>query len=515
MAESDFPNSTLNEKLLHQKVGMEDRESEAQYASYQRPSLRDITTREFYQKEGWFEGLCEALFKIKGRNVTIGSEVYNGVIHFISCLFCLAVVPQQLSGAGYNNKNTAVAVALSSGLGSICCGLFANLPFVLAPPTAVTIFQSVYLQQNNIGPREGNYGVIISGALLMLVGWRPLGNLIKQLIPLPIQVGTVVGVGLLTTLAGSTEINFVIGGTFKILRMGHISQEIVIAFFGVIIICVAMRYHIKGSFCLAVIFCSILWWLYDNSFPSDVFSVPTVTTATFSDEVDNSHLPLLTVDLLFLYVLYLNGLVNSLSSLAVLTREDGATPRGRWVFILSGFFTVCGGLISSAPILVSPESSAAIKEGAKTGLSALVAGVLFLFAAFLGPLFERVPAAGTSPVLIMIGLILFQNVNRIDWRNVADAAPAFVVLFYIPFTYSIIQGTRPKKLEVCYFYLTRFYNFLYFCRRDSGLHYVPLHYDLHWRGVREFTGALSALFPQHGRKTRPFAVPGPLLAPTC
>lgn len=448
MAESDLHISTLNEKLLHQKVGMGDRESETQFASYQRPSLRDITTREFYQKEGWFEGLCEALFKIKGRNVTISSEVYNGVIHFISCLYCLAVVPQQLSAAGYDNKNTAVAVALSSGLGTICCGLFANLPFILAPPTAVTIFQSVYLQQNNIGPREGNYGVIISGALLMLVGWRPLGNLIKQLIPLPIQVGTVVGVGLLTTLAGSTEIKFVIGGTYKILRMGHITQEIVISFVGVWIICVAMRYHVKGSFCVAVIFCSVCWWIYDNSFPSDVFSVPTVTTAEFSDEVDNSHLPLLTIDLLFLYVLYLNGLINSLSSLAVLTREDGATPRGRWVFILSGFFTVCGGLISSAPILVSPESSAAIKEGAKTGLSALVAGVLFLFAAFLGPLFERIPPAGTSPVLIMIGLILFQNVNRIDWRNVADAAPAFVVLFYIPFTYSIIQGTYTTSTQV-------------------------------------------------------------------
>lgn len=421
---------------------MEPRDSDPLYSTYQRPSLREITTREFYQQEHWFEGLCEALFKIKARNTTIQSEVYNGVIHFISCLFCLAVVPQQLSAAGYNNNNTAVAVALTSGLGSICCGLFANLPFVLAPPTAVTIFQSVFLQQNGIGPREGNYGVIISGALLMLVGWRPLGNLIKQLIPLPIQVGTVVGVGLLTTLAGSTEINFVIGGTYKILRMGHITQEIVIAFAGVIMICVAMRHHIKGSFCLVVIFCSLLWWIYDRSFPEEVFAVPTVTYAAFNNEVDNSHLPLLTVDLLFLYVLYLNGLMASLSNLAVLTREDGATPRGRWIYILSGLFTICGGLISSAPILVSPESSAAIKEGAKTGLSALVAGVLFLFAAFLGPLFERVPSAGTSPVLIMIGVILFQNVNRIDWRNVADAAPAFVVLFYIPFTYSIIQGMR-------------------------------------------------------------------------
>jgi len=213
-----------------------------------------------------------------------------------------------------------------------------------------------------------------------------------------------------------------------------------IAFFGVFMICVSMRFHIKGSFCIAVVICSIVWWIYDKSFPNEVFAVPAVSTVNFNRFVDREHVPLLTADLLFLYVLYLNGLVTSLSNLAVLTREDGATPRGRWVFIMSGFFTICGGLLTSAPILVSPESSAAIKEGAKTGLSTLVAGVLFIFAALFSPVFERVPAAGTSPVLVMIGLILFQNANRIDWRNVADAAPAFMVLFYIPFTYSIIQG---------------------------------------------------------------------------
>lgn len=132
--------------------------------------------------------------------------------------------------------------------------------------------------------------------------------------------------------------------------------------------------------------------------------------------------------------------MTSLSNLAVLTREDSTIPRGRWIFIVCGIFTIISGLVCSVPILVSPESSASIKEGAKTGLSAVVAGLLFLLSLFFSPLFENVPSAGTSPVLIMIGVILFQNVSRVDWRNIAYAAPAFVVLFYIPFTYSIIQG---------------------------------------------------------------------------
>ena len=486
---------------------------------YIRPSLHELATREFYQQEGWFEQLCEALFKIKYRGTTIKAEAYHGIIHFISCLYCLAVVPQQMSSAGYDSNNVVVAVALLCGVGSISCGLFANLPFVLAPPTVVTIFLSVYLQQHAVGPRVGNYGVILSGFLMMFFFWRPLGDLMKHIIPAPIQVGTVVGIGLMTTLAGSTEVEFVIAGHYKILRMGHITPEIVIVFAGVIIICVAMQYHIKGSFCLAVLFCSVTYWSYDRSFPDQIFAVPTLTTAYFAPS-DQTDLPLLTVDLLFLYILYLNGLLTSLSNLAVLTRNDDTIPRGRWIFILSGFFTICGGLLTTAPILVSPESAAAIKEGAKTGLSTVVCGILFVFASFFSPLFRHIPAAGTSPVLIMIGVILFQNVNRVDWRNVADAAPAFVVLFYIPFTYSIIQGTFTLSAInfIAMFLLAHHPSLLlpllHSNRGDPGLHHVPVHHALHRRAAGEHSGDATPLLPRPGGS--PVAVPnaGSLPAPS-
>eukprot|EP01040_Poterioochromonas_malhamensis_P002191 gene2191-2332_t len=402
-------------------------------------NLHSLIKREFYQQEGWFEEMCDVLFKLKRRKTTIAAECYYGVIHFISCFYCLAVMPQQLKNAGYGARATVVSVALCTGAGSIIAGLFANLPFVLAPPTVVSIFLSVYLQQYNLGPREGNIAVILSGVALIFFGWRPLGQLTARLIPISIQVGTAVGIGLLTALAGSTEINLVVSGTYTILKMGSITAEICIALSGVIVICVAMRYHIRGSFCIAVVACSLIWWIYDNDFPTSVATVPSVDTASLKG-INSSKIPLLTIDLIFLYVLYLNGLMTSLSNLAYLTREDSTIPRGRWIYIMCGGFSILAGFLSSAPILVSPESASSIKEGAKTGLSALVAGVLFLASSFFSPVFEKVPGAGTSGILIMIGVILFQNVGRIDWRNLSNSAPAFVVLFYIPFTYSIIQG---------------------------------------------------------------------------
>lgn len=402
-------------------------------------TLTALADKEFYKRDDWFYTLCDILFKLKRRNTTVEAEVYYGLIHYISCLYCLAVIPQQLKNAGYSSRPTVVSVALCSGIGSIICGLFANLPFVLAPPTVVSIFLSVYLQQMNETSKEGNLAVILSGAFLVLFGWRPLGRFVSKLIPIPIQVGTAVGIGLLTALAGSTEINLVVSGTYTILKIGKITSKIVIAFFGVILISVATKYHIKGAFCIAVVLCSLIWWIYDDDWPGSIAAAPYVDVAS-TKNVRTTHTALLTIDLVFLYVSYLNGLMTSLSNLAVLTRQDRSIPRGRWIYIMAGIFTVLSGAFSSAPILVSPESSASIKEGAKTGLSAVVAGILFVFSSFFSPIFEDVPSAGTSPVLIMIGVILIQNVGRIDWRDITSAAPAFVVLFYIPFTYSIIQG---------------------------------------------------------------------------
>lgn len=164
-------------------------------SSQMAPSIRQtVTTRadlmhiEFYSKPGWVEEAAEVLFKIRARNTTIRSECFFGLIHFISCVFVLAVIPQQLSNAGYNARSTVVATAATCGLGCVICGLFANLPFILAPPAVIAIFLTNNLQTNSLSPAIGSSAVFISGIVLSLLGYRPLALLVSKLIPLPIQV---------------------------------------------------------------------------------------------------------------------------------------------------------------------------------------------------------------------------------------------------------------------------------------------------------------------------------------
>jgi len=209
----------------------------------------DLINLEFYKKAGWAEEAAEVLFKIKARQTTIRSECYYGLVHFISCVFCLAVIPQQLSNAGYDARSTVVATAATCGLGCIICGLFANLPFVLAPPAVIGIFLTNNLQTNNLSPAIGSSAVVISGVVLTTLGYRPLAQLVSKLIPLPIQVGTAVGVGLLTAFAGATDVRLVVKGTNNhLLGLGDITPQVMIAVCGIIIITVSTYYRMKGAF---------------------------------------------------------------------------------------------------------------------------------------------------------------------------------------------------------------------------------------------------------------------------
>lgn len=115
--------------------------------------------------------------------------------------------------------------------------------------------------------------------------------------------------------------------------------------------------------------------------------------------------------------------------------------------------------MTGPPILVSPESAAGIKAGARTGLSTVVCGILFGISVFFWPLFKAVPAAGTAPLLIIVGVVLFNNVKRVDWTEMKNAVPAYCVLFFIPFTYSILRGVAFGY--VVYIFITLFTGICY------------------------------------------------------
>ena len=228
----------------------------------------DLLKTDLYTQENWLEVLMEVLFHLKRRNVTIRSELYAGVIQFISCLYVLPVIPQQLEKAGYDSHECICIVALVCGIGCIICGFLANLPFIIVPPTAVSIFFSVYLRQYSVSIQRADVAVFFAGVLTILLGYRPIGRFFVFFIPRSIQIGCAVGIGLFTALAGATEINLVVTGKYTILAMGDITSEVLIAMSGIVIIAVCLHYHFKAGFCISILFTTLVWWWNDDSWPT-------------------------------------------------------------------------------------------------------------------------------------------------------------------------------------------------------------------------------------------------------
>lgn len=435
---------------------------------HKRSSVVSLLNPKLYKQENWLEEVLEALFHLKRRKTNAYNEIYCGFIHYMSSLYCLTVVPQQLKKADYESYPTIIVICFCMGVGSILCGLFSNLPFVVAPPTTVVIFFSGSIRKNTLSIVEANMAVMITGALLLcLFVHRPVGKFVTRLIPTSIQVGTAIGVGLLTCLAGSMEIDMVVTGHYSILSLGNLTSELYIALAGVAVIVIGLQYQVKSAYCFGLLFSSFLWWFVSSDWPKRVFGIPYFPTTSYAHiPAPNEAVVGLMAELLFISILYLNGLVISFGNLAQLTkyeieecsistvrtkptdsiistvpsedptineRSDNVekqssaavahnshnlgqstthtlrVPRSRWVFIICGIFTIIGGYLSGPPMLVSPESGAAINAGAKTGLSAIVCGILILLSVFVAPLYESTPSAGTAPLLIVTGLVLFQN----------------------------------------------------------------------------------------------------------
>jgi len=152
-----------------------------------------------------------------------------------------------------------------------------------------------------------------------------------------------------------------------------------------IIVAAMLHYHVKGAFCSGLIFGTLVWWFVSGDYPDGLVADPSAAEKDAGHFKESGDIALLTFNLIFLYFLTLNGLARSMSDLAGLTKKNGAIPRAGFLFIVCGLTTVLSGYFSGPPILISPESAAGIKAGAKTGLSTLVCGLLFGISVFFYP----------------------------------------------------------------------------------------------------------------------------------
>ncbi len=394
-------------------------------------------------------------FKMDERGTDTRTEIIAGITTFLTMAYIIIVNPQILSKTGMDFAGVLFATVLISALSSILMGLYANLPYALAPGMGINAFFTFTLVLGmGVSWQTALGAVFVSGIIFILLTITKVRTWIVYAIPASLRYAVAAGIGLFLALIGLAEVGFIKTGA-TIVSFGGFNPQTLLFLLGLIIAGILVSTRIKGALLLSIVINSIIaiivsligvnaGWLKEPiaRVPQKIIAMPSLSvflkldiagalkwgmigpvfTLLFTDMFDSIST--------FLGVAQVGGLVD----------ENGQPINVDRALMVDALGTTFSGLFGTSSATTYIESAAGVEEGGRTGLTAVVAGLLFLPFMFFSPLLSLVPAVATSPVLLMVGVFMAQALRNIDWKAMDEAIPAFVAFILIPLTYSITQG---------------------------------------------------------------------------
>jgi AGZA family xanthine/uracil permease-like MFS transporter len=396
------------------------------------------------------------LFDLEKSGTTVGTEVVSGIATFLAMAYIIVVNPAIISQTGMSFNGVLFATILVSAFSSIAMGLYANLPFALAPGMGINAFFTYTLVLGMGIPWETALGaVFLSGVLFIILSIFKVRVTIVKAVPASLRYAVAAGIGLFLTFIGFQQVGFIVTNPATLVSFGGINLTVVIFLVGLFITSILMIKKVKGNLVLGIIITSIIALIVSLigvksgrmeapivTLPKAVFALPSLDVFFKLDIVGALKFSMLGP----IFALLFTDMFDSISTflgvaqVAGLVDKDGQPVRvGRALLVDAGATTISG-LFGTSSGTTYIESAAGVEEGGKTGLTAVIAGLLFLPFMFLSPLLSFIPAVATAPVLVLVGVFMMKPVTKLDWNQMDEAIPAFVAMILIPLTYSITQG---------------------------------------------------------------------------
>lgn len=416
----------------------------------------------------------DKFFRISERGSTVRREIIGGVTTFFTMAYILFVNPEILSGAvGTSQAAMAslfVATCIAAALGSILTGLMANVPFAQAPGMGLNAFFVVTI----VGAmgytwQEGFAIVFLSGIIFLAIAVSPLRKKIIAAIPMGLKAAIGAGVGLFIAFIGFNSALVSLGPPEPSLQWvinGAVNHGALLTLIGIIITAVLMARRVRGAIFIGILLTTLI------GIPMGVTTLPTSFTTSdislsytflqmdFAGAIPRhltAVLPFATA-MISLVIVEVFGVVGTLigtADNAGMLDKDGNLPQGDRAIVADAIATLTGAAIGTSTVTTYIESAAGISEGAKTGLTPIVTGVLFLLAIVLAPLAGVIPAAATAPALIIVGVLMTKGATKIAWDDMEIAVPCFLTMVVMPFAYDITGGIAFGFISYCLIKLLR------------------------------------------------------------
>ncbi len=401
----------------------------------------------------------DKFFKVSERGSSIRAEIVGGVTTFFAMAYIIFVNPSLLSQTGMNSNGVMLATCISAAIGCLLTALLANAPFAQAPGMGLNAFFT-FTVCFNMGYtwQEALAIVLLSGILFLVISVSPLRSKIISSIPGFLKSAISAGIGLFIAFIGLLNVKLVgFGAGVPALQFlvddgtGNMVANTagILTIIGLLITAILMAYKVKGSIVIGIIITTII------GFPMGETHLPSaITMSVFKDlgevafKLDipgvmaKGILPLVTAVISFALVDCFDtvGTLIGTAKNAGMTDKNGNLPGGDRALIADAIATCCGACLGTSTVTTFVESSTGISEGARTGLSSIVVGVLFLLACLLAPVAGIIPSAATAPALIIVGVLMIKGATDVNWGDFEEACPAFLTIAMMPFAYSISDG---------------------------------------------------------------------------
>jgi len=398
----------------------------------------------------------DGFFKLSERKTSVRVEVVAGVSTFLTMAYIIVVNPQILSLTGMDFSGVLLATVLVSSISSILMGLYANLPYALAPGMGINAFFTFSLVMGmGMSWQTALGAVFLSGIVFILLSVLPVRLWILHAVPRSIRYGVAAGIGIFLTLIGFKSVGFIVPNQATLVGFGGINAQTLLFIFGLLFTSILVIRRVMGALILGIVITSLAalvvsvvgvkyGWMAQPlvTWPSSLVALPKMDVFLKLDIIGALKLSMIgpVFSLLFTDMFDSISTFMGIAQVSGLVDKDGQPLHARKALLVDAISTTISGLFGTSSGTTYIESAAGVEEGGRTGLTAIVTGLLFLPFMFLSPLLSFIPAVATAPILVIVGAFMMKPLLNIDWNNFEETIPAFMALILIPLTYSITQG---------------------------------------------------------------------------
>jgi len=390
--------------------------------------------------------MSNSFFQLKEKNTSIRIEVIAGITTFLTMAYIIFVNPSILAAAGMDQNALVATTCIVSAIATILVGIFARAPIAMAPGMGLNAFFAYTLVIGDKLSWQTALGVVfLSGLVFLVLTFLGLRRRLVEAIPISLVSAMAVGIGLFITFIGLQNLGLIVNNDSTLVSAGQITGTVLIGLAGLAVMIFLEAKKVKGSLLIGIIFATIIAAIFGQiQRPEKLISLDlNIAPVAFKLNI-LSALKFSLVGSIF--TLMFIDMFDSIGTLvacchqAKMIDDKGQIKGLDRLLAIDAIATMLGAVFGTSTTTSYIESATGIEQGGRTGLTSIVTGIVFLLALPFVPLVGIVPTYATAPALIMVGLFMMKEIKNIDFLNLEEAFPAFIIMVMIALSYSISTG---------------------------------------------------------------------------